>query len=99
MLPVTVAETLTRACRNLCRHYASANDVAKTKLFESFVGEFEEFIRKHPMLNETFLDQIPDLPHKGVRLAVLGHPIKHSISPQLHESALAVLAEKRASIS
>ena len=47
------------------------------------------------MLNETFfLDQIPDLPPKGVRLAVLGHPIKHSISPQLHESALAVLAEK-----
>ena len=41
LLPVTVAETLTRACRNLCRHYASANDVAKTKLFESFVGEFE----------------------------------------------------------
>ena len=41
LLPVTVAETLTRACRNLCRHYASANDVAKKKLFESFVGEFE----------------------------------------------------------
>ena len=41
LLPVTVAETLTRACSNLCRHYASANDVAKKKLFESFVGEFE----------------------------------------------------------
>ncbi len=41
LLPVTVAETLTRACRNLCRQYASANDLLKSKLFESFVHEFE----------------------------------------------------------
>ena len=41
LLPVTVAETLTRACRNLCRHYASENNITKTKMFESFVNEFE----------------------------------------------------------
>ena len=41
LLPVTVAETLTRACRNLCRHYASSNNLTKTKMFESFVIEFE----------------------------------------------------------
>ncbi len=41
LLPVTVAETLNRACRNLSRHYASSNDLTKMKLFESFVREFE----------------------------------------------------------
>ncbi len=41
LLPVTVAETLSRACRNLCRHYDAAHDLAKTRLFESFVLEFE----------------------------------------------------------
>ncbi len=42
LLPVTVAETLTRACRNLGRHYASDNDLPKARLFESFVDEFEK---------------------------------------------------------
>ena len=42
LLPVTVAETLTRACRNLGRHYASDNDLHKARLFESFVDEFEK---------------------------------------------------------
>jgi len=41
LLPVTVAETLTRACRNLCRNYASENNLPRTKMFESFVHEFE----------------------------------------------------------
>ncbi|MEL0098469.1 MAG: hypothetical protein VW907_02810, partial [Opitutae bacterium] len=41
LLPVTVAETLSRACRNLCHHYDAAHDLAKTRLFESFVLEFE----------------------------------------------------------
>ena len=47
LLPVTVAETLTRACRNLGRHYASDNDLSKARLFESFVDEFE---KKDPIL-------------------------------------------------
>jgi regulator of sirC expression with transglutaminase-like and TPR domain len=42
LLPVTVAETLTRACRNLSRHYNSMNDSAKERLFTSFVHEFEK---------------------------------------------------------
>ena len=93
LLPVTVAETLSRACRNLCRHYSSANELAKIKLFESFVREFERVHKEASMLEETFcLNEIPELRPNEVRLAVLGYPIKHSISPQLHGSALAVLA-------
>ena len=42
LLPVTVAETLTRACRNLGRHFASDNDLPKARLFESFVDEFDK---------------------------------------------------------
>ena len=49
------------------------------------------------MLEQTFLlDQLTDLPADEVGLAVLGYPIAHSISPQLHEAALEVLAEKEA---
>ena len=42
LLPVTVADTLSRACRNLCRHYAQAEDEANSRLFLSFVQEFEK---------------------------------------------------------
>ncbi|WP_221032284.1 shikimate dehydrogenase [Actomonas aquatica] len=31
--------------------------------------------------------------HRGTALAVLGHPIKHSISPPMHNAALAVMAQ------
>ena len=49
------------------------------------------------MLEQTFLlDQLTDLPADEVGLAVLGYPIAHSISPQLHGAALEVLAEKEA---
>ena len=41
LLPVTVAETLTRACRNLSRHYGSAGNPGMTRMFDSFVEEFE----------------------------------------------------------
>lgn len=45
------------------------------------------------MLEETFLlDQLCRLQSNEVGLAVLGYPIKHSISPQLHTAALEVLA-------
>jgi shikimate dehydrogenase len=45
------------------------------------------------MLEETFLfDQLGPLQPQEVGLAVLGYPIKHSISPQLHTAALDVLA-------
>ena len=49
-----------------------------------------------PMDNDrTFtLDDLADWPriHRGVSLAVLGHPIRHSISPAMHNAALAVMA-------
>ncbi len=45
------------------------------------------------MLEETFLlDQLSLLPPHEVGLAVLGNPIKHSVSPQIHNAALKVLA-------
>jgi len=50
------------------------------------------------MLNETFLiDDLSNLPKDEVGLAVLGCPIKHSVSPLLHNAALAILAEKESS--
>ena len=46
------------------------------------------------MLEETFFfNQLSALPSNEVGLAVLGFPIKHSISPQIHAAALEVLAE------
>ena len=45
LLPVTVAETLARGCRNLCFHYLRAEDVKKSKMFRSFVDEFEHIRR------------------------------------------------------
>ena len=50
------------------------------------------------MLNETFLfNELSNLPKNEVGLAVLGCPVKHSISPKLHNAALAILAEKESS--
>ena len=46
------------------------------------------------MLKETFLlDDLPKLQPDQVGLAVLGHPIKHSMSPEIHTAALKVLAD------
>lgn len=41
LLPITVAETLTRACRNLSHQFKSTEDLQGSRLFESFVLEFE----------------------------------------------------------
>ena len=50
------------------------------------------------MLNETLLiNDLSNLPKNEVGLAVLGFPVKHSISPKLHNAALAILAEKEPS--
>ncbi len=59
-----------------------------------------EFINGKPMLEEPLLIEnlVPLLPHQ-VGLAVLGSPINHSISPQLHKSALAELASRHPSFS
>lgn len=45
LLPVTVAETLARGCRNLSYHYLQAEDIQKSKMFGSFVNEFERVRR------------------------------------------------------
>ncbi len=45
---------------------------------------------------ETFtLDDLQDWAFSGVSLAVLGQPVRHSISPQMHNAALAALAKSR----
>ncbi len=38
------------------------------------------------------LDHLAAWPHAGTALAVLGHPIKHSVSPAMHNAALAAMA-------
>lgn len=48
----------------------------------------------HPTEKDVHtLDDLATWPARGTWLAVLGHPIRHSISPALHNSALAVMAE------
>ena len=47
------------------------------------------------MLEEPLsLNQLPNFYNNEVGLAVLGYPIKHSISPELHAAALKELSEK-----
>ena len=41
LLPVTVAETLTRGCRNLVQQFAQSEEVENSGLFQKFVNEFE----------------------------------------------------------
>ena len=41
LLPVTVADTLARGCRNLVHHYSLAQDRENARLFNTFVLEFE----------------------------------------------------------
>ena len=42
LLPVTVAETLCRFCRNLVHQFGKAGEEKNAALFQSFVDEFEE---------------------------------------------------------
>lgn len=48
LLPVTVSETLSRACRNLARQYSKQMDISKAQMFASFVEEFERVYREAP---------------------------------------------------
>ena len=45
LLPITVADTLVRGCRNLIHHYLKAEDPEKSGLFTTFVLEFERIQR------------------------------------------------------
>lgn len=48
LLPVTVAETLARGCRNLVHHFLLSQEPEKSKMFGSFVKEFERVQRLAP---------------------------------------------------
>jgi regulator of sirC expression with transglutaminase-like and TPR domain len=41
LAPTPAREVLCRCCRNLVNHYAAAGELARARLFASFVGEFE----------------------------------------------------------
>jgi len=41
LLPITIAETLSRCCRNLSRQFSKLDDSKNSRLFESFIDEFE----------------------------------------------------------
>lgn len=43
------------------------------------------------------LEDLVSWPGEGVSLAVLGHPVKHSLSPAMHNAALAHMAEREPS--
>ena len=89
LLPVTVAETLARGCRNLVHHYSLAGKSSEAKMFKAFVDEFEKFeILKKMLPSPLSIDEIVPHPSNQVGLAVLGRPIAHSISPILHHAAL-----------
>ena len=42
LLPLTVAETLARGCRNLALHYSLAGKSSEANMFKTFVDEFEK---------------------------------------------------------
>ncbi len=46
LLPVTVAETLSRGCRNLAMHYRQAGNMDLAGLFLRFVSEFDGALRR-----------------------------------------------------
>lgn len=47
----------------------------------------------HPTADSVLtLDHLASWSHPGIALAVLGHPIKHSVSPAMHNAALAEMA-------
>jgi len=48
LLPVTVSESLARGCRNLVGQYAKSGDDVRSKLFLSFVNEFERIQQEAP---------------------------------------------------
>ena len=48
LLPVTVSETLSRACRNLVNQYSKAGDDFRSSMFLSFVHEFERIQQEAP---------------------------------------------------
>ncbi len=47
LAPTPVREVLCRCCRNLVQHYAAAGDHERSKLFASFVEEFESAYERH----------------------------------------------------
>ena len=48
LLPVTIGETLARACRNLTHHYALRGEKKEAEMFQDFVVEFEKTLKIEP---------------------------------------------------
>ena len=48
LLPVTIGETLARACRNLAHHYALWGKKKEAEMFQDFVVEFEKTLKIEP---------------------------------------------------
>jgi regulator of sirC expression with transglutaminase-like and TPR domain len=48
LLPVTIGETLARACRNLAHHYALGGRKKEAEMFKDFVVEFEKTLKIEP---------------------------------------------------
>ena len=51
-----------------------------------------ELTEPNPAVEYSLAD-LESLSFSGSPLAVLGHPVKHSISPQMHNSALTLMAD------
>ena len=47
LAPATIREMLSRSCRNLVNHYSRSGDYARSRLFASFVEEFEATHARH----------------------------------------------------
>ena len=48
LLPVTIAETLARGCRNLAHHYSIKGKHEEALMFRDFVTEFEKTLKSEP---------------------------------------------------
>ena len=58
LLPVTVAEILTRGCRNLVQQFAKVDNHSNSDLFQKFVNEFEDVHRESRREDPLLLEDV-----------------------------------------